>query len=52
MGASQLTGAGVEADGADSDIVVEVLRYKSGYNSGTISWIDLKLMQHLSLGML
>ena len=31
----------VEADDIGTDIVAEVLRYKSGYNSGTIGQNDL-----------
>ena len=40
--------SGDEAGKVGTDIVAEVLRHKSGYNSGTISQIDLKLAQHLS----
>ena len=39
-----MTGSGVadvEADEVYTDIVAEVLRYKSGYNSGTVGQNDL-----------
>ena len=37
----------VEAGKVGTDIVAEVPRYKSGCNSGTVSQINLRLVQHL-----
>ena len=41
--------AGIEADEVGSDIVAEVLRYKSGYNSGTIGQNGLIFGHNLPL---
>ena len=53
MGAWQMTGsdvANVDADEVDTNIVAEVLRYKSGYNSETIDQNDLIFWYNLSWG--
>ena len=42
--------AGIEADEVGSDIVVEVLRYKSGNNSGTIGQNELTFGHNLPWG--
>ena len=43
--------AGIEADEVGSDIVVEVLRYKSGNNSGTVGQNELTFGHNLPWGV-